>query len=142
MTMRTIIYATLLACAFLLPVHAARADDFLCPEDLSTKQTAVDTPMGWKANSNITAKMGLSGISLYDDSPESGREPLAPVKRTMQGGSYATWTFDPARKHPVWMACEYHDTAVTLMRAMPDNIRQCRTKDTGAYDHDKVLDCQ
>ena len=112
------------------------------PEDLSTKQLAVDTPLGWKANSNIVAKTGLAGISLYKDPPDQGSEPIDPVKKTMAGGKYLTWAFNPARKTPVWMACEYHDTAVILIRAMPDTVRQCRYQDTAAYDQPHALDCQ
>jgi hypothetical protein len=67
----------------------------------------------------------LAGITFFDGKPENNAS-LAPDKQTRQNGKDVTfWNFGRDSKQPIFIACRYAWTSVTLQRELPKEIHSC-----------------
>lgn len=106
-----------------------------------TEQSIIGPSKDWRAFQKKDRPNSLHRMSLYDGPPEqmaalkpdNGDENAPPV-----------WTLGrlpTGRQH--WIVCHYDDTSVTLARALPESVRQCRvTFKKAPYREIESLICQ
>jgi hypothetical protein len=104
---------------------AARADDFSCPAEIQTEQSAPKPPQGWTAFvDKVNARHWLMDVGFYDGPPVE----MVGLKQESEDDTLpATWTFEPRKEgRHIWQVCTYGDTSVMLSRPLPDGIKTCR----------------
>jgi hypothetical protein len=115
---------TLLVQGLTLAAGCSKAADlFQCPAQVDVRQQINVLPPGWSVVLDDLPHR-LAGITFFDGKPED-KASLAPDNETKANGkSISTWIFSGGNR-PVWVACRYAGTAVTLARELPKLIQAC-----------------
>jgi hypothetical protein len=113
--------ALLFMAASVTPARAA--DAILCPQKIEVTERLTGTVAGWSISSDA-APHQLAGLTFFDGKPEE-KASLAPDSEVrVKGKVHSTWTF-PAGGGPIWVACSYAGTNLTLSRVLPKSARSC-----------------
>lgn len=106
------------------PEYVHASDPVQCPARLRVRQQ-IEAPIpGWSAVVDQLPNL-LAGITFFDGKPED-KASLAPDKQSRQNGKdVAVWNFGTDTSRPVYVACRYASTAVTLQRELPKEVRSC-----------------
>lgn len=109
----------LLACAaFLLA-----ADPAQCPAQIQVHQQLASPVAGWQARIEELPYL-LAGITFFEGKPEDNASLAPDSERNANGKTISRWNF-PSSRPPIWLACRYAWTSVTLARELPKEIRVC-----------------
>lgn len=116
----------------------AQSEELQCPSNIAVKETLEQSPQGWSIGNNGIPS-SLARVTFFDGDPKN-QASLAPDRDFKSGkDQVAVWKFG-AGQGPIWLACEYLSTSITLMRELPA-YRQCRvTYSVGNIV--KRIDCQ
>ena len=102
---------------------AAAAGPIQCPPVVEVRQQIAAPVAGWSVAMDDLPH-SLAGITFFDGKPEE-KASLAPDSETKAAGkSVSTWNFESGGR-PVWVACRYAWTTVTLTRELPKPVRSC-----------------
>jgi hypothetical protein len=102
---------------------ATAADQVKCPAQVDVRQQIAAPVAGWSAVMDDLPQR-LAGITFFDGKP-ADKASLAPDSEAKANGkSISTWKFG-ADGRPVWVACRYAWTTVTLARELPRQVRAC-----------------
>lgn len=102
-----------------------RAEAVSCPAAINVKeQLDAIPPAGWKPSVDVAPRY-LAGVTFFDGDPRA-RASIAPTRDVAATGRdrVATWDFGVSTT-PVWLACRYQQTGVSLVRQLPAAYRQC-----------------
>jgi|SRR5215469_5280535 len=116
-------YAILFLCGFLIePGYVHAKDPVQCPAELQIRQQ-IDAPVpGWSPAVDKLPNL-LAGLTFFDGRPEDNAS-LAPDRQIRQNGNdVAVWNFGTDASRPVYAACRYARTTVTLQRQLPKEVR-------------------
>ncbi len=111
---------TLLTLLFPAYVFAA---DYRCPDTVETTQTLKKSPADWEAFARPNDIQRFERITLYDGVP-ADMASLVPD----DNDKVTLWTFFDLPDRPLWMACEYSNTTVNLVRKLQGSVKECRLK--------------
>lgn len=115
--------ARLLAALTLAAGVAIAADQVGCPAQVDVRQQIAAPVAGWSAVIGDLPQR-LAGLTFFDGKPED-KASLAPDSESKSNGkSISTWNFGVGGR-PIWVACRYAWTTVTLTRELPKQIRAC-----------------
>jgi len=64
-------------------------------------------------------------ITFFDGPPEENASLVNDSTSRIGGKDIATWRFGASRVRPLWVACGYSGTSISLARNLPTNIRSC-----------------
>jgi hypothetical protein len=118
-------YAIILLSGLLIEPGYLHAKDLVqCPAQLQVRQQIGAPVPGWSAAVDKLPNL-LAGLTFFDGKPEDNAS-LAPDKQTRQNGKdVAVWNFGADTNRPVYVACRYAWTTVTLQRELPKEVRSC-----------------
>jgi len=126
---RQIMKAHLCSMVHLLPVLVLAAecgiaaDPVRCPPQVDVRQQIGAAVAGWSVVIDDLPHL-FAGITFFDGKPED-KASLAPDRESKANGkSVSTWSFAGGGQ-PIWLACRYAWTTVTLTRELPRQIRAC-----------------
>ena len=102
-----------------------------CPEKIKVYTKVQEIPKGWHswdvAAEGKNALKHLVSIGVYDGHP-GGKVHLAPDNADSKD-AFLIWnfaSFGKDRKTPIWISCQYEDTAMLIARNLPTRISKCR----------------
>ncbi len=102
-----------------------------CPEQIKVYSKVDKVPASWLswdvAAEGKNAVKSLSVIAIYEGHP-SKKVQLAPENADSKD-NYWNWTLIPfgeKRKSPIWIACQYDDTQMLIVKSLPVKIQKCR----------------
>lgn len=90
----------------------------VCPKEVTPSKQTVEHVTGWETF-NPESRHFLQNITLYSGHPNES----ASLKPEISNTKRSVWDFSP--KDKIYIACEYRQTAVQLIQALPDGTRQC-----------------
>jgi len=115
--------AQLLPALILAAGNGTAADQVKCPAQVDVRQQIGAPVAGWSTVIDDLPQR-LAGITFFDGKPED-KASLAPDSESKANGkSISTWNFG-ASERPIWVACRYAWTTVTLTRELPRQVRAC-----------------
>jgi hypothetical protein len=117
--------AIILLCGLLIQAGYVHAKDPVqCPPQLQVRQQ-LDAPVpGWSAAVDKLPNL-LAGLTFFDGKPEDNAS-LAPDRQARQNGKdVVVWNFGTDTSRPVYVACRYAWTTITLQRELPKEVRSC-----------------
>lgn len=100
------------------------ADTLACPQPIRTEETLAGAPpQDWQVSVDAAPRY-LAGVTFYAGQP-SEQASLAP-DRDVRAGKLrkASWRFEGSTE-PIWFACRYLDSGVTLSKPLPAAYKQC-----------------
>jgi len=104
----------------------AFAEEVACPPSISVKESLEQpAPDKWSVRIDTSARY-LAGVSFFDGDPKEAKS-IAPVRDFPLSGKdrVALWNFGPSGE-PVWLACRYLDTGISLSRQLSSSYKECR----------------
>jgi hypothetical protein len=113
----------------------SEAVEFVCPKKILTTQRLDKSELGWTefvrpdGDGKINTYSYVSGISIYWDDPKKIME-LVPDNESAIDPS---WSFKkaPPGTPPLYMACNYFQTRIGFVKALPINVKKCTAKRGG-----------
>lgn len=90
----------------------------ICPKSIVVSERLNKLPNGWQSFP-VAADNFLTAISLYSEHPKE----QANLKPDFINKSTAKWTVSP--DDVLYVMCEYHQTAVRLIKRLPAKITSC-----------------
>lgn len=90
----------------------------VCPKEVMPSKQTAEAIAGWEAFSPESRHF-LQNITLYSGHPKES----ASLKPEISNAKRSVWDFSP--KDKIYIACEYRQTAVQLVQALPDGTKQC-----------------
>ena len=100
------------------------AQEILCPESISVRQTIEKVPEGWTAGQDEVPST-LVGITFFSG-PPAERAPLVYDKWTKRNGmAYAVWHFPGKLSSRIWLSCRYSLTRVVLVKQLSVGTSEC-----------------
>jgi len=101
--------------AFAAGAPSALAEDFGCPLELASDQSAGGQPQSFK----------FRYVSFFDGEPAEDVD-LAPEEGPDQTKLEQRWEFTRMKGRPIVMICRYHATKETVRKEVPLGITECR----------------
>ena len=106
-------------------VLAASANELIeCPGTVAVTQTAGKTLSGWESWKS-SENPQLSGVTFFDGHPRESAALVNTNEMTTKTEFSATWKFTPDKNGPIWIACSYSVTNISLVRALPKDVTEC-----------------
>src|SRR6266436_4907916 len=118
---------------FALGLIAQDAPKVSCPDSIRVVDPQLAKPLqGWKVSvGNIPHR--LSRVTFYDG-PVEAQTSLVPDHETgARKTKTAVWLLNAKSERAYWLGCSYSGTSLSLARALPSGLTECRvTYDTAA----------
>lgn len=111
---------------FGLGLMAQDAAKVSCPDSIQVVNPQLAKPLqGWKVSvRNIPHR--LSRVTFYDG-PVEEQASLAPDRETgTRKSKTAVWLLNAKSERAYWMGCSYSGTSLSLARALPSGLTECR----------------
>lgn len=106
------------------------AADYKCPDSISANHTLMEpleAGSPWTSYSAESAgAQTFSGITVFDGPPEEMAS-LVPATE----GEQQVWTFSAQKSRKIWVQCDYANTSLKLVQAMPDAVTRCAVATPG-----------
>jgi len=110
---------------------SSKASSLQCPENIKVQNNVQSVPEGWHSwdveAEGKNAMKSLSSVAVYEGHP-SKKVMLAPDNED-SSENFSAWTFSPfgeKRKFPIWIACQYEDTKVIIIKSLLNKVAKCR----------------
>jgi len=104
--------------------HAEIAESQTCPDTLAVHQELQPSIPGWQVFAS-DAPIHLAGVTFFDGPPNEKASLVYDETSRVAGKEIMTWRFIPNRDRPIWMACSYSQTSITVARRLSNEIRRC-----------------
>ncbi len=101
------------------------AAEIFCPPQIQVEEKiANEPPAGWAARTANPIRY-LGGVTVFDGDPVEQVSLVPDTDRRATGKDrIATWKFVKP-KNPIWLACSYNGTAITVVKPLPAGVRAC-----------------
>ena len=121
MMRRTVLIAILLSSASC----CAGEVTYICPPAISVSWKTCDVPTGWEtlsAEGDKRSMRSLAAVAFTDGHPKQLAY-LRPVTERSNGGTnqVSTYAFQGVSEEGIWIVCQYHNTAASVFRRLPDH---------------------
>lgn len=106
--------------------NQALAENVVCPSSISVKESLDHpAPDGWATQFDNSARY-LAGVTFFDGDPKENQS-IAPTRDAPSSGTNRTavWRFGSSGV-PVWLACQYLGTGISLSRQLPSFYKECQ----------------
>jgi hypothetical protein len=109
------------------PARGAEPEKIVCPAAIAPPQPAVDAPPGWDAYWSGRPKERLRGLEVVHGGDRPPLAFLAPSVHNEPGRVVGRWDLRSYANEdaPIWIYCQYENTALRLARALPRTVRFC-----------------
>ena len=106
------------------------AAEIFCPPQIQVQEKiATEAPDGWTARTADPVRY-LGGVTVFDGDPVEQVSLVPDIDRRAAGKDrIATWKFVKPR-NPIWLACSYNGTAITVVKPLPAGVRACAQTDS------------
>ncbi len=111
------------------------AESFSCPESIKVNEKISEGPASWEAVANPQGHY-FKGVAFYIGHPKE-MSSLVPDRESKEK---AAWQFSKKESQKFWLACEYQNTEMMLVKELPRSLSQCEV--TYANDLVKSITCQ
>ncbi|WP_139350436.1 STY0301 family protein [Rhodanobacter sp. B04] len=111
--------AITLLCLSIVWASQLFAENVSCPESISVAEALHQPPPeGWAMQSYAPVRY-LAGVTFFDGDPKENQS-IAPARDIATKGRerIAQWRLGSGAE-PVWLACRYLDTGISLVRRLP-----------------------
>jgi hypothetical protein len=123
--------------ALLFAAAPAPAPKWACPDTIKTAQSMRDVPAGWTPFiDTVNTRHRLERVDFYDGNPKELAD-LAPDNA--DSGQPPVWTFTRTPGHSIYQVCSYTQTAVRMVRPIPDDIKSCSARPS---DNTIIVSCK
>lgn len=107
--------------------HAADQTIIMCPTSITPSRPDTTAPAGWEAYWSGQSAERLRGIEVVHGGDRPPLAFLVPTVRNERRRVVGSWDLrsyadDP---EPIWLYCQYENTALRLTRPLPHSVQTC-----------------
>jgi len=109
--------------------HGAEPLPIVCPATITPPRPEMSAPAGWQAYWSGRPVERLRGIDVVHSGDHPPLAFLVPSVRKENERIVGTWDLRSYADdlQPIWLYCQYENTAIRLTRVLPRSVRFCES---------------
>lgn len=117
----------LVSLSTIMGVTMANASEIRCPTTIVVKEIVMNQK-GW-GNTEFPSAKTLKSSTLFAGKLGDTSGALAPEQQEKNAQLFQTWDLKAyhAKNEPVWLECQYFETAVKLRKVIPSTMTTCES---------------